>query len=136
MGIFSFGFMKALRASERSIGGDITNLDTKIDNLKVKDIGKEAITKADTATLTVAEVKSGMILCSKNGTATLTLPAAATALKGVVCIFIKTGTAGAITITDGTSLSHSDAAVTGDSITVACTGAAWYVIAEKIDDGG
>jgi hypothetical protein len=135
MGIFSFGFMKALRASERSIGGDITNLDTKIDNLKVKDIGKEAITKADTATLTAAEVKSGMILCSKNGTATLTLPAAATALKGVVCVFIKTGTAGAITITDGT-LSHADAAAKGDSVTVACTGAAWYVIAEKIDTGG
>lgn len=132
MGIFSFGFMKALRASERSIGGDITNLDTKIDNLKVKDIDRLAVGKTADGALTEAEVKSGVILAAKTSAQELTLPAATAALKGVVCTIVRTGNASKLTIKVGDNTLNDEAVAIGNVVSVVCTGAAWYVVSKTV----
>jgi len=104
-----------------------------ISALEVDDIGRKAVTKAATATLTEADVLAGMILATNDSAATtLTLPDAAAGLAGVICTIIKTAGTDAVTVTDGTlTLNSADAA--GDCYTVGCTGAAWYEISSTID---
>lgn len=121
-------------AGENAMAAIQTAINATISGLEVDDIGRKVVSKdADVTSpaLTAAELKSGMILAAKTSAQTLTLPTAAAALAGVICTFVRTGHASAMTITDGV-LTHNSADAVGDCVTVGCTGAAWYVVSSTI----
>lgn len=102
--------------------------------IEIDDIGRKVVSKTADVTspaLTLLELKSGMILAAKTSAQTLTLPAAGSTLAGVICTFVRTGNASAMTITDSV-LTHNSADAIGDSVTVGCTGAAWYVVSSTV----
>jgi len=96
-------------------------------------------TKAGAANVTISAGDLGGIVKVTGTTAgNLNLPAAATAGAGAWCTFIKTGASGALTIEpDGSetidgAANNAEMDAADDSITIACDGSAWYVVAKKI----
>ena len=123
-----------LYAGENAMAAIQTAINATISGLEVDDIARKVVSKdADVTSpaLTLTELKSGMILAAKGSAQTLTLPAAAVALAGVICTFVRTGHASAMTITDGV-ISIATADAIGDCVTMGCTGAAWYEVSSKI----
>lgn len=131
------GLYFAGRAEVAAASGDAT---VRCKLMPFSDEGTRYITEADTATLTVADFKSSrcVLTVSKNGTATITLPAVASTKIGASLTMKKTGTAGAITL-DGNSSETIDGATTHatcdaqyDVITIVNTGAAWVIQSSNI----
>lgn len=131
------GLYFAGRAEVAAASGDAT---VRCKLMPFSDEKNRVITEADSVTLTVADFKCARttLLLSKNGTATVTLPAVASTTIGAILTLKKTGTAGAITL-DGNSSETIEGATThatcdaqNDTVTIQNTGAAWVVIADKI----
>lgn len=131
-GLYFAGF-----AAEPAVQGDTT---VKCRLAPFADEGTRYLTAADTVTLAVADFKSKRLVLtvSKNGTATVNLPAVASTALGASLTMKKTGTAGAITI-DGSDSETIDGATTHatcdaqyDVITIVNTGAAWVIQSSNI----
>ena len=98
---------------------------------------RPVITDNDGATLTTEQLGS-VVFCGNTGAVSFILPAAASSAGGIFT-FVKTSADAQIITLDGNASETINGATTNtsmdaqyDTITIACNGTAWFIIAQSI----